>query len=57
MLCFLGKNYLIYKMIYIILKNVYGGVVPGLKKYFKSRIDSFPYANFPKLIKGGLNNI
>lgn len=30
-----------------------GGVVPGLKKYFKSRIGSFPYTNFPKPIKGG----
>ncbi len=31
-----------------------GGVVPGLKKYFKSRIGSFSHTNFPKLIKGGI---
>ena len=53
MLCFFREKLSYFKMIYIILKNIYGGSSPGLKKYFNSRIGSFPYTNFPKPIKGG----
>ena len=50
---FLDENYLILEE-FMWLKKIYrGGVVPGLKKCFKSRIGSFPYANFPKLMEGG----
>ena len=32
-----------------------GGVILRLKKYFKSHISGFTYANFPKIMKSVIN--